>query len=213
MDEYSFKKIDYYHLKDVVDEMTVKEMYDMVSDNEYRAFATFADNIKYFEELPCVLIAIINYPPERFDKRTILQKIKEIKKLKYVDEIEFPWSMKYLHFGVEFWRDIILDLCSSGFVLRPMLEFGLYTDKDIKKVIEFFKEINILNIMTSSGLYPEITTFNRWEEIKNSIPNKWEVKIGGVLTIGDINKFIKSDIDLAATTISLKTAYKEELGL
>ena len=213
LDEYSFKKIDYYYLKNEIDEMKVKEMYDMISDNEYRAFATFAENIKYFEELPCVLIAIVNYPPERFNKRTILQKINEIKKFDFVDEIEFPWSMKYIDFGVEFWRDIILDLCSNGFRIRPMLEFGIYNEGDIKKVIDFFKQINILNIMTSSGLYPEITTFNKWEEIKDMIPNKWEVKIGGILTIGDINKFIKSDIDLAATTISLKTAYKEELGL
>ncbi len=213
LEEYSFKKIDFYYLKSKIDEMLIKEMYDMIEENEYRAFATFAENIEHFEELPCTLIALVNYPAERFNKRTILKKLEEIKQLTYVDEIEFPWSMKYMTFGVEFWRDIILDFSSNGFRLRPMVEFGIYTNDDVKKVIEFFKEINIMTIMTSSGLYPEITTFERWEEIKNLIPNKWDVKIGGVLTIGDINKFIKSDVDLAATTISFKSEYGEELGL
>ena len=213
LDEYSFKKIDFYYLKDKVDEVLVKEMYDMIEDNEYRAFATFAHNIEHFEELPCTLIALVNYPAERFNKRTILSKLEDIKQYEFVDEIEFPWSLKYNDFGVEFWRDIVLDFSNKGFRLRPMVEFGIYKNEDVKKVIEFFKQINIMTIMTSSGLYPEITTFERWEELKELIPNKWEVKIGGVLTIGDINKFIKSDIDLAATTISLKSEYGEELGL
>lgn len=213
LDEYSFKKIDYYYLKKSVDETLIKEMYDMIEENEYRAFATFSENIEYFEELPCTLIALVNYPAERYTKRTILKKLEEIKQYPYVDEIEFPWSMKYNEFGVEFWREIVLDFSNKGYRLRPMVEFGIYTNDDVKAVIEFFKKINIMTIMTSSGLYPEITTFERWEEIKEMIPNKWEVKIGGILTIGDINKFIKSDVDLAATTISLKSEYAEELGL
>jgi deoxyribose-phosphate aldolase len=213
LDEYSFKKIDYYYLKKAVDETLVKEMYDMIEENEYRAFATFAENIEYFEELPCTLIALVNYPAERYTKRTILKKLEEIKQYPYVDEIEFPWSMKYNEFGVEFWREVVLDFSNQGYRLRPMVEFGIYSNEDVKSVIEFFKKINIMTIMTSSGMYPEITTFERWEEIKEIIPNKWEVKIGGILTIGDINKFIKSDVDLAATTISLKSEYGEELGL
>lgn len=213
LNEYSFKKIDFYYLKKNIDEVLVKEMYDMIVENEYRAFATFVENIEHFEELPCTLIALVNYPAERYNKRTISSKLEEAKKFKFVDEIEFPWSLKYLEFGVNFWREIILDFSNNGFKLRPMVEFGLYSNEEVKKVIDFFKKINIMTIMTSSGMYPEITTIERWEEIKDMIPNKWEVKIGGVLTIGDINKFIKSDVDLAATTISLKTVYGDELGL
>jgi deoxyribose-phosphate aldolase len=213
LNEYSFKKIDFYYLKSNVDEMLVKEMYDMIENNEYRAFATFAENIKYFEELPCTLIALVNYPAERFTKRTIINKLAEVGKYEYVEEIEFPWSMKYMEFGVEFWREIVLEYSNKGIILRPMVEFGIYNNEDVHKVIEFFKKINIMTIMTSSGMYPEITTIERWEEIKEIIPNKWIVKIGGILTIGDINKFIKSDVDLAATTISLVSAYGKELGL
>jgi hypothetical protein len=211
LEKYSFKKVDYYYLKSSVDKSVVKEMYDMIDENEYRAFATFSDNIKYFEELNCCLIALVNYPPERFTKRGIKNKLEEVKKYPFVDEIEFPWSLKYNSYGVDFWRDIVLDFSSNGYRLRPQVEFGIYNDEEVKMVIEFFKKINILNIMTSSGLYSEMTTFDRWEEIKDYIPNKWEVKIGGIMSIYDINKFLKSDIDLAATTISFKSVYKDEL--
>lgn len=213
LDEYTFKKVDFYYLKYNMDENLIKEMYDMIEDNEYRAFATFSDNIKYFEELPCTLIALVNYPAERFNKRTLIKKLEDIKQYSFVDEIEFPWSLKYNEFGIDFWREMLLDFSNKGIRIRPMVEFGIYSDEDVKDVIEFFKQINIMTIMTSSGLYPEITTFERWEELKDLIPNKWEVKIGGVLTIGDINKFIKSDVDLAATTISFKSQYGDELGL
>ena len=213
LEEYSFKKVDFYYLKNEVNEITVKEMYDMIEENEYRAFATFVDNINYFEELPCTLIALVNYPPERFNKRALIKSFEKVIKLNYVDEVEVPWSLKYIDYGVEFWRDIVLNFANNGFRLRPMVEFGIYSNDDVKKVIEFFKTINILTIMTSSGLYPDITTFERWEELKDMIPNKWEVKIGGVLTIGDINKFIKSDVDLASTTISFKAKYGDELGI
>jgi hypothetical protein len=205
--EYSFNKIDFYFLKNNIDKTIVKEIYDMIDDNKYRGFATFAHNIKHFEDLNCTLIALVNYPAERFNKRTIINKLEEIKQYSYVDEIEFPWSLKYNSFGVNFWRDIIVDFASKGYRLRPMVEFGLYSDNDVKNVIEFFKKINILSIMTSSGLYSDMTTFDRWIKIKDMIPNKCEIKIGGVMSLGDINKFIKSDVDLVATTISLKTQY------
>jgi deoxyribose-phosphate aldolase len=121
--------------------------------------------------------------------------------------------MKYMEFGVEFWREIVLEYANKGIILRPMVEFGIYNDDDVNKVIDFFKQINILTIMTSSGMYPEITTIQRWEDIKDLIPNKWIVKVGGILTISDINRFMQSDVDLAATTLSLKTVYGKELGL
>jgi hypothetical protein len=213
LNDYSFKKIDYYYLKNKLDKMLVKEMYDMIEDNEYRAFATFSDNIEYFEEIPCNLIALVNYPPLRFNKRTIKDAIESIKKYEYVDEIEFPWDLSYNNFGVDFWRDIILDVSNNGFILRPMVEFGIWSDTQIKQTIEFFKKINIMNIMTSTGLNSNITTIDKWNDIKKLIPNKWVVKVGGILNINDINNFIKSDVDLAATTISLKATYGEELGL
>ena len=33
LSDYSFKKIDYYYLKNKLDKMLVKEMYDMIEDN------------------------------------------------------------------------------------------------------------------------------------------------------------------------------------
>lgn len=204
LEEHSYKKVDFYYLEYNLDKYKIQEIYNIIKNNEYRSFATFATNIHHFEELDCVLIALINYPSNRCDKRTIKRKLEEIKKYKFVDEIEFPWDLKYINFGVEFWREIILNLVNSGYKIRPMLELGIWSVENIKKVIEFFKKINIMSIMTSSGLYPEITSFEKWDEVKELIPNKCEVKVGGVLTLNDINKFLKSNVDLAGTTISLK---------
>ena len=47
-------------------------------------------------------------------------------------------------------------------------------------------------------------------DIKNIIPRMFEVKIAGILNLNDINRFVKSGANLAATTIDLKVNYKEE---
>lgn len=200
-----FRKLDFYYLKKDLTELKVKEIYDLIEFNKYRGFATFIDNIEYFKDIKTDVIAIVNYPAIRFTKRSLLKEFDKVKEYDFIDEVEFPWSMKYVDWGVEYWRDIIIDFINKGIKLRPMLEFGIYKDEDIKKVIQFLKQINITTIMTSSGLYPEMTNIEKWNSVKDFIPNKFVVKIGGVLTETDINEFIKNDIDLIATTIEFKT--------
>ena len=202
------KYLDYYYLKDDISLTSVREMYELIEDNSYRGFATFADKIEHFEDLDCIKIALMNYPPVRFTKRTFKEQFQALKDISnIVDEVEFPWDKKYLKWGKEHWRNIVLESISSGLVLRPMLELGLNSIEDVKADIEFLNSVGIRSIMTSSGLYPEITTIEKWEEIKGFLPRIFEVKVGGILTLKDVNKFLDSDVDLAATTISIATVY------
>jgi deoxyribose-phosphate aldolase len=208
LDSSAMNKIDYYHLDYSVDLSIVREKYNLIEDNAYRAFATFAENIKHFLELPCEKIAIINYPPERHTKRNLVKKINEVKGLE-IDEIEFPWSDKYLKWDKEDWRKIVLDCSNNGIKLRAMLEMGIQSEESIKESIEFLRDIGIYSIMTSTGLIPEITTMDKWNNVKNHIPRLFESKVVGILTLSDINDFIKSGADLSATTIDLKVNYKQ----
>ena len=208
LDSTAMNKIDYYYLDTQVDLSIVREKFNLIEDNAYRAFATFAENIKHFEELPCEKIAIINYPPERHTKRNLVKKINEVKTLN-IDEIEFPWNSKYAQWSKEDWRDIVLDCSKNGVKLRAMLEIGVQSEDDVKKSIDFLREIGIYSIMTSTGLISDITTMQKWNSIKNYIPRLFESKVVGILTIKDINDFIKSGADLAATTIDLKVNYKQ----
>lgn len=208
LDSNAMNKIDYYYLDSQVDLSIVREMYSLIENNAYRAFATFSENIKHFEELPCEKIAIINYPSERHTKRNLVKKINEVKNLN-IDEIEFPWNKKYTQWSKDDWREIVLDCSKNGIKLRAMLEIGVQSDDDIKDSIDYLREIGIYSIMTSTGLISEITTMEKWNSIKNYIPRLFESKVVGILTISDINDFIKSGADLAATTIDLKVNYKQ----
>ncbi len=201
LDEKYFRKADFYYLGDDISEAKSRENYDIIEGNEYRAFATFFECFEMYQNIPCTLIALVNYPPENFNKRTIEEKFVEAMKAEGVDEIEFPWSMKYIDYGKEFWRDKILAFSNCGKKIRPMLELGVMNEENFKKSIDFFMEANILSIMTSTGLCSEITTLERWNACKDYIPNKMEVKIGGVLTLSDIKSFIDSGADLIATTL------------
>jgi deoxyribose-phosphate aldolase len=208
LDSSAMNKIDYYYLDDSVDLSIVREKYNLIEDNAYRAFATFGYNIKHFLELPCEKIALVNYPPKSHTKRNLIKEIDSVKELD-IDEIEFPWSDKYLLWDIENWRKIVLDCSNKGIKLRAMLEIGIQSDESIVKSINFLREIGIYSIMTSSGLISDITTIERWNSIKSYIPRLFEVKVVGILTLSDINNFIKSGADLSATTIDLKVNYKQ----
>ncbi len=209
LNEEAFNKIDYYYLEYDVDISIVREKLNLMEDNAYRGFATFAENIKHFSELDCEKIAIINYPPTRFSKRDLRAKINNVID-EDIDEIEFPWNKKYMEWDTEFWREIVLTCSKKGVKLRPMLEMGVQDIEDIKKIIEYLKNIGIYSIMSSTGLIPEITTITKWNDIKNIIPRMFEVKIAGILNLNDINRFVKSGADLSATTIDLMVNYKSE---
>lgn len=193
-------KIDFY----ILDEYTksdINKYHKLLSSGIYRAVAVMADNIEHFKDFPCIKIALVNYPDLKLTKQHLRY---EILKLVDVDEIEFPWSNTYLKWTLKDWRKI-LDHCNeNGIKLRCMLEMGIQDISDIAKAIVYLKEIGIYSIMSSTGLIPEITTIDIWDNIKNEIPEIFEIKICGVLTEGDIKQFLESDADLVATTMELK---------
>lgn len=207
----SNKYMDYYYFEIDTSLTSVREKFNLIEDNAYRAFATFIENIEHYDELDCLKIGLMNYPPERFTKKVFRTKFNEAIKLsEYIDELEFPWSSKYINFGVEFWRLIVLESIKHGFKLRPMMEFGLQTPIEIERDVEFLNKIGIRTIMTSSGLVSEITTIEKWQDVKDLIPRIFEVKVGGIITLDDVKKFMDSDIDLAATTMDI--TYDNKLG-
>ena len=200
----SNKYLDYYHFENDTSLTSVREMYNLIEDNAYRSFATFIENIEHFEELDCMKIGLVNYPAERHTKRTFTIKFNEACDLaEYIDEIEFPWESRYIGFGEEYWRDIVMKSITNGFKIRPMLEFGTATPIEIEKDVDFLNKVGIRSIMTSTGLVPEITTLEKWEDVKDLIPRIFEVKVGGVITLDDVKKFMDSDVDLAATTMNI----------
>lgn len=194
-------KVDYYYLDYDLNKSDINELRFILDKNIYRSIATFSCNINFFNDFPCQKIALVNYPSERYTKQHLRT---EILKLKNVDEIEFPWNVSYNNWKKKDW-DVILTHCNEyGIKLRPMLEMGIQDINDIITIIEYLKNIGIYSIMTSTGLIPEITTLNKWNKIKDKIPNVFETKIGGIITSKDIEEFLDSDVDLAATTILFK---------
>jgi len=202
------KYLDYYYLDEDVSLTALREIFDIIDDNSYRAVATFSHQIQYFEDFGGIKIALLNYPPERHTKRNFKIKFDEIKQFQsIIDEVEFPWDKKYLQWGENHWRNIVLESIECGFKLRPMLEIGIMNIDDIKITTNFLKDIGIRSIVTSTGLIQEITTIEKWEEIKDLFPSIFETKVIGLVTLNQLNQFIESDIDLAATTISISTNY------
>lgn len=204
----SSKYLDYYYLNEEISLTSVREIYELIEDNAYRGFATFAHNIEHFEEIDAIKIALMNYPPERHTKRNFKIKFNDLKKnYKCIDEIEFPWNKRYSTWGEKFWRDIVLESIEFGFKLRPMLEIGIMSEAEIEYAIDFLKSVGIRSIVTSTGLIQEITTINKWNDIKHIFPRLFETKVVGIVTLDQVNEFLKSNIDLAATTISITSNY------
>jgi hypothetical protein len=195
-------KVDYYYLNDDISLPILSELEELFETGIYRALVTFDYNIVHFENFPFKKIALINYPPERYTKHNLKSSIKKL--IGKVDEIEFPWNNKYNNWKKESWDEIILLSSENGIILRPMLEMGLQDENSLIDTINILKKIGIYTIMTSTGLVPEITTIEKWNEIKTKIPRIFEVKVGGILTLQDINNFLNSDVDLAATSLELK---------
>lgn len=200
LDMSNFHKIDYYYLDDNIDLSIIREKKELIEDNTYRGFATFLSNIEHFKHLDCIKIALINYPPLRYTKRNLVAEIEKAGAIG-VDEIEFPWNNKYFFISKEDWKDIIFMSQQHGMKLRPMLEFGVWDKEYIIRCIDFFKEIGIMSIMCSTGLVQDMMTYEKWSEMKEYMPRFFETKVAGLLTVSDINKFLKDEIDLCATTI------------
>lgn len=195
-------KIDYYYLDYDLSLSKISEMRDLMETGIYRAIATFSNNIGAFETFDVKKIALVNYPPVRYTKHNLKNEIKSI--IDIVDEIEFPWNFKYHSWKKEDWDEIVLLCSDKGVKLRPMLEIGVQDNKIITEIINYLKTIGIYSIMTSTGLISDITTIEKWETIKDKIPRIFEVKIGGIISISDLNQFLESDIDLAATTMNFR---------
>lgn len=192
------KRVDFYYLKNDIDRNKVLEMVETVE--QYRAFATFVDQIEHFEELECKLIALLNYPAERFDKRTIQKEFEKVLVFDFIDEIEFPWSLKYLDVEPDFFRQIVLANANRGIVIRPMLELSAYSESDITKTVEYLKQINISNIVTATGTISDMIGIKEFKDIQNLFPRKFNIKMVGLHTNSDIEKSLKI-VDLVGTSI------------
>lgn len=190
-------KLDYYYILDDLSTTRLRDVYKVVKLNNFRAIATFSENIEHFEEIPCKKIALVNYP-KLFSLSRVFREIENVK----ADEIEFPWDKKYVS-EKEQWRSIVLKALSQGKIIRPMLEFGVDSADYIKQTIEFFKEVGIKDIATSSGLIDKTTTLDKFSEFKMLIPNIFRVKV--IAEIKDLDKaktFFKEGANLAGTTFT-----------
>lgn len=202
------KYLDFYYLENDISLTSLRVLYDLVDDDSYRAIATFAEQIEHFEDFDVVKIALLNYPPVRHTKRNFRIKFNELKEHQHIiDEVEFPWEKKYIKWGSDYWRNVVVSSIESGFKIRPMLELSKMKENEIKDTIEFLKSVGILSVVTSTGLIQEITTLELWQSVKHLFPRIFETKVVGVVTLSQINEFLESDIDLAATTISIASNY------
>lgn len=191
-------KLDYYYVLDDLSVTRIRNIYKVIQLNNFRAIATFSENIKHLDELPCKKIALINYPKAGMSASKILREIESVK----ADEIEFPWDKKYMQ-NKEEWRNIVLKALSQGKIIRPMLEFGIDTPETIKDAVDFFKEIGIKDVVTSSGLIEESTTMAKFTELKMLFPNIFKIKVNA--EIKDVEKakiFLKEGASIVGTTFT-----------
>jgi deoxyribose-phosphate aldolase len=199
----SGNRVDLYALEEL-NPTKIRDLYKTVETNNYRAIATFADQIDWFDEFSCVKIALMNYPITRNTHHRFVSQIEEVLKQGIADEIEFPWLTQHLSWKQDKWRNIIMRCMAKGVILRPMLEIGTDTDMHIEDSMTYFKQIGITNIMTSTGLVSQYTTPERFDEIKALIPPVFNVKISG--RISDIEKmetFIKKGATTIATSVDI----------
>jgi deoxyribose-phosphate aldolase len=196
-------RIDFYAL-DELSPTKVREIYKLVNTNSYRAIATFADQIHEFEEFTCAKIALMNYPTERSTQHRFTSDIDDILKQGIADEIEFPWKSQYLDWKVEKWRDVMLRCVSKGVILRPMLEIGSDTHDHITDSIGMLKKIGITNIMTSTGLVPQITTLENFDVVRDLFPPIFNIKVSGKISdIATVDNFIQKGASLVATSVDI----------
>lgn len=191
-------KLDYYYVLDDLSTTRLRDIYKVVNLNGFRAIATFAENIEYFDEIPCKKIALINYPRSGMTLSKIFREIEFVK----ADEVEIPWEKKYMD-EREQWRSIVLKAISQGKIIRIMLEFGIYPNDYIVQVIDFCKEVGIKDIATSSGLIDKTTTVEKLSEVKNSIPNIFKVKVlGEVKDMDKAKSFFKEGAHIVGTSFT-----------
>lgn len=196
----AFGKIDYIFLEDEVNEKIMQGLYDRVCRNPlYRGIVFFEELREYFEDFPCVKVMLANYPPERHSFRKLSRIIE---KADGVDEIEFPWNKKYTTNDKKLLA-ILKESIEKGIILRPMLEFGAMEIADISNILMFLEERGIYHVMSSTGLVPEITTPEKWIKVSEIKPPLTQVKIGGIVSVDDINIFTDSGADIAGTTYLL----------
>lgn len=207
------KRIDYYYLSYEINDKIIDDITNNIIKNRYRSFATFNENIKYFKNIPCSIISLLNYPVIDSSQHTISRLFESIDNT-YIDEIEFPWLLYYNTLPKSFWRNIIIQMSKKGILLRPMLELSVWNTNDINATIEYLKSINIMSVMMSTGLNPNIVTLNNWETIREYIPYKWNVKICGVKNSKDLMLWLANDVDIIGTTkIFQDNSIKENLRI
>jgi deoxyribose-phosphate aldolase len=196
-------RIDFYALSEL-NPTRVRGLYELIEINSYRAITTFANELELFEEFQCTKIALLNYPTERSTQHRFTSDIDDIIKQGIADEIEFPWREQYLEWKIEKWRDIIMRCVSQGIILRPMLEIGLDTRDYLVNTVAMFNRIGITNIVTSTGLIPNITTLENFDEMKDIFPPVFNIKVlGGITDITTVDNFIEKGANLVATSVDI----------
>jgi deoxyribose-phosphate aldolase len=196
-------RVDLYALEEY-NPTKVRDLYKTIEDGNYRAIATFADQLDWFEEFTCVKIALVNYPTGRSTQHRFTTQIEEVLKQGIANEIEFPWLTQHLSWKQDKLRNIIMGCMAKGVILRPMLELGTDTDSHIEDSIAYFKEVGITNIMTSTGLVPQYTTPERFDDIKALIPPIFNVKASGMITDTEKMKvFLKKGATSVATSVDI----------
>jgi hypothetical protein len=197
-EKYSeISKLDYYYVLEDLSTTRLRDIFKVVNLNKFRAVATFSENIEHFLDLPCKKIALINYP-KKYSLNKVFREIENT----LADEIELPWDMKY-HKEKDQWRSAVLNALSHGKIIRPMLEFGTQTKEEIVECLEFFKEIGIKDIVTSSGLYENTTTLDKMKDMKTLIPNIFRIKVlAGIKDNDKAKLFFKEGVNLVGTTFT-----------
>lgn len=189
------QKLDYYYLLEDMSTTRLRDLFKVVEYNNFRAIATFSSQIESISELPCKKIALINYPSENISQNKLFLDITKTT----ADEVEFPWKKSYLKLNG--WRDLVLTCLSQGKIIRPMLELGVESREYLTECINFFKEIGIKDICTSTGLIEKYITPGRLEELKSFIPPIFKIKvIANIKDLDTANAFFKAGSNLIATS-------------
>jgi deoxyribose-phosphate aldolase len=199
----SGNRVDLYALEENTP-IKVRNLYKSIESNGYRAIATFADQMDWFEEFQCVKIALVNYPTDRSTQHRFMREIDTVLNQGIADEIEFPWLSQHLSWKQDKWRNVIMRCMEKGVILRPMLEIGTDTDLHLEQSIEYFKQIGITNVMTSTGLEPQYTTPERFDEVRMIFPPAFNLKVSGkIVDIQTMETYLKKGATTIATSVDI----------
>jgi deoxyribose-phosphate aldolase len=167
---------DLYLLQDTLTEATLRDVGRQMVEGNYRKVAAFAHAAHLLEKLPCGVVALVNYPPERFTKHALRRDILAALRPN-VDDIEFVWHHNYNRWEDGEWRDLVLTCAERGVLLRPMLEIAKDDDAYVAKSLRKMRAVGMRSVCTSTGLVEQTTTLERYLSVRDMVPNTMSVKV------------------------------------